>query len=164
MSRKVGYRFFPHMRYRSSEHALPQLQQSRRIAAHDLLPLLAGHPDAVHHLEAFPLEWDQRRRIGAEQEMLGADRLEAHLRRQRRVARRIEIHHPQIVAGRMLDQPRLVRTEEEGEIREIVGIVHAADDLAETAAEMAAHELECWKLLEEAAHDQPRERKTIVGR
>src|SRR5579862_3248739 len=85
-----------------------ELQESRRVAAHDLLALGGSHPDLVHHVEPRALERDQRRRVGSEQEMVGADGFKAHFGGERRVARRVEIHHAKIVTWRMLDQHRLV--------------------------------------------------------
>src|ERR1700730_10667871 len=76
---------------------LVQLQQSRRVAAHDLLPLERRHSDLVHHLEPFPLERSKRRRIGPEQKMIGADGAQAHGGGERRVARRLEMHHLEIM-------------------------------------------------------------------
>src|SRR3984893_5193850 len=66
---------------------LGQLQEPRRIAAHDLFPLERRHPDLVHHLEPLPLERNERGRVGAEQEMVGADGSQAHGSGERRVAR-----------------------------------------------------------------------------
>ena len=68
-----------------------QLQEPRRVAAHDLVPLGRRHPDPIHHLEACALERDQRRRIGPEHELVGPDGAQAHGGGERGVARRFEI-------------------------------------------------------------------------
>ena len=89
--------------------------------------------------------------------MILADRLQAAFGGGRGVAGGIEIEHFQVVARRVLDQHRLVGAEERREIEQLIGIVHAADDFADAAAEMAADDLHGRELLENAAHDQPRQ-------
>src|SRR6185437_13552464 len=100
-----------------------ELQQPRGIAAHHLVALIRRHADLIHHLKTLHLERDQRRRIGAEDEMLGAHGLETHFGGERGVARGIEIHHLEVMAGRVLDQHRLVAAEEIGKLLQLVGVV-----------------------------------------
>ncbi len=64
----------------------------------------------------------------------------------------------------MLDQHRLIGAEEIRLILKIVGIIHPPDHFADAAAQMSADELQLREFLENAAHDQPRDRQRIVHR
>ena len=64
----------------------------------------------------------------------------------------------------MLDPHRRIRAEEVCLVLQLVGIVHAADHLADAAATVRADDLEAREVLENAAHDQARQREAEVGR
>src|ERR1043166_7751826 len=71
---------------------------------------------------------------------------------------RVQIDVAQIVArlARDVDR-RSVGTEDQRIVPQLIGVVQAADDLADAAAKMARHELELRELLEHTSDDEARE-------
>ena len=141
-----------------------QLQKLLGVLVVDLVLLLGREPELVDQVDALLLEHEQRRRVGAEQEMIDADGVDRAARAGRMIAGRFQIHHLQVMQRLVLDQHRLVGAEEERLVLQAIGIVHAPDHLADAAAEMGADELQLREFLEHAAHDQPRDRERAVHR
>src|SRR5260370_4018852 len=61
------------------------------------------------------------------------------------------------------DQHRLVFAKEHGKVEQFIGIIHAADDFANSPTEMAANDFHCRELLENPAHDQAGQSEAVVG-
>src|SRR5260370_15125135 len=68
------------------------------------------------------------------------------------------------MARRVLDPHGRIRPEENRLVLQLIGIVEPADDLADAAAAMRTNDLDPRKILQNAAHDQPRQRETEVSR
>src|SRR5260370_42033650 len=68
------------------------------------------------------------------------------------------------MARRVLDPHGRIRPEKKRLVLQLIGIVEPADDLADAAAAMRTHDLDLRKILQNAAHDQPRQRETEVSR
>src|SRR5262245_11206507 len=72
-------------------------QETLRVLIIHLVLLLRRQADLVDQIDALLLEDEQRRRIGAEDEMVGTDGVEGAARARRVVAGRFQVHHLQIV-------------------------------------------------------------------
>jgi hypothetical protein len=69
------------------------------------------------------------------------------------VARGLQIHHLQIVARTTADEHWLVGSQEKGLVLQFISLVHATDHLADSAAEMRAHQFELRESFEDTPHD-----------
>src|SRR5450631_791964 len=141
-----------------------QLQQPRRVAPEHRVALARRQAEVLDELDRARLERRQRRRIAAIEHVIGADRIEHEARRRSVIGHAVEMHHLQIVAGRMLDFHRDIGPEEERLVLQLIGIVEPADHLADAAAAMGTDDRHPRKILQEAAHDQPRQGKAEIGR
>jgi hypothetical protein len=72
----------------------------------------------------------------SEDELVHPDGIQRPSRSRRPVAGRFDIHHLEVVAGRVLDQHRFKGAKEIGLLLQIVSVVHAPDHLADPAAEV----------------------------
>src|SRR3984893_16241883 len=97
---------------RGFAHPTLNLQELRRVAAKYLALVIRMQVQVLDYGNARALEHLERRSVGAENEAIGADGFERAARRRHVIAGRFQLHHFEIMAGRMLDQHRLVGTEE----------------------------------------------------
>ena len=146
--------------------ALVQLSLSKppRVAPEDLFLVGGGNIQILDQLDRARLQRRERRRVAAVQHAVRPHPVQHHLHRRRIVTNRVEIHHLQIMARRVLDLHRRVGAEEERLVLQFVGVVHPADGFADAAAAVRGHDLQLRKILQHAAHDHPPERQAQVER
>src|SRR5260370_32335743 len=67
------------------------------------------------------------------------------------------------MARRVLDPHGRIRPEKKRLVLQLRGIVEPGDALADAAAAMRTHDLDPRKILQNAAHDQPRQREAEIS-
>src|SRR5271169_5721262 len=80
-----------------------QLQQPRRVAPEHRVALARRQAEVLDELDRARLERRERRRVAAVEHVVGADGIEHEARRRSVIGHAVEMHHLEIMAGRVLD-------------------------------------------------------------
>src|SRR5262249_24395469 len=117
------------------------LEQSACVLGEDFCLISRAELERPNHLDTRLLQRLERRCVGPEDEMVGTYRLEVAARRRGPVARRLQVHHLQVVARRVLDQHRLITAEEKSFVLQVIGVVHPPYHVADAAPDVACNQL-----------------------
>src|SRR5579883_2760725 len=111
-----------------------QLEQARRIAPENRVPLALWQIEILDQFDGSRLERRERGSIAAVEHMVRADGVEHEARGRSVISHAVEVHHPQVVARRVLDFHRRIGAEEERLVLQFIGVVEPSDHLADAAA------------------------------
>src|SRR4051812_34454595 len=123
-------------RFLAAVRRASDLQQLPGVLAIDFALVLRRKPELLGQLDALRLERFERWRVGAEDEVVGADRFQRAARARNPIAGRFQVHHLQVVARLVGDGHWLVGAGEKDLVTERGGINQAADHLAKSPPRM----------------------------